>query len=105
MLNVTSSGCFEGELVKVLQSENPLDTSQTSNDSPYAICSFGNTISCPSEDIGSAICSSDGLSSPSHSSYVSDLSATIIFNSSPQFPSTPVTVTSTLNDSSTAMSL
>ena len=106
MLNVTSSGCFEGELVKVLQSENPPEIStQTSNDSPTAICPFGNTISCPSDDIGSAFCSSSGLSSPSHSSNVSDLYATIIFNTSPQFPSTPVTVISTLNDSSTEVSL
>ncbi len=106
MLNVTSSGCFEGELVKVLQSENPLETStQISNDSPTAICPFRNTISCPSENIGSALCSSSGLSSPSHISNVSDLYATIIFNSSPHFPSTPSTVTSTLNGSSTAVSL
>ena len=66
MLNVTSSGCFAGEFVNVLQSENPLKRStQTSNDSPTAICPFGNTISYPSEDIGSALCSSSGLSSPS----------------------------------------
>jgi hypothetical protein len=57
MLNVTSSGCFEGELVKVLQSENPHETStQTSNDSPTAICPFVNSNSCHSEDIGSALC-------------------------------------------------
>src|SRR5829696_1478589 len=106
MRNVTSSGCFEEEFVKVLQSENPLETStQTSNDSPTAICPLGNTISCPSEDIGSAICSSDGLSSPSHSSNVSDLSAIVISTSSPQFPSTPLTVTSTLNESCTGVSL
>jgi hypothetical protein len=73
MLKVTSSGCFEGELVKVLQSENPPKIStQTSNDSPTAIYPFGNTISCPLENIGSAVCSSSGLSSPSHCSYVSD---------------------------------
>ena len=52
MLNVTSSGCFEGELINVLQSET---STQTSNDSPTPICSFENTISCPSEDIGSAL--------------------------------------------------
>ena len=69
------------------------------------ICPFGNTISCPSDDTGFALCSSSGLSSPSHSSNVSDLYATIIFSSSPQFPSTPATVTSTLNDSSTEVSL
>ena len=97
MLKVTSSVCFEGELVKVLQSENPLEIStQTSNDSPTAICPLGNSNSYPSEDIGSALCSSSGRSSPSHSFNVSNLFATIIFNSSPQFPSTPVTVTSTL---------
>jgi hypothetical protein len=43
MLNVISSGCFEGELVKVLQSENPPELSmQTSNDSPTPICPFEN---------------------------------------------------------------
>src|ERR687897_3280502 len=106
MLKVISCGCFEGELVKVWQSENPPDTSmQTSNDSPTAICPLGNSNSCPSEDIGSTLCFSNGLSSPSHSSNVSDLYATIIFNSSPQFPSTPVTVTSTLNDSCTGVLL
>ncbi len=99
------SVCFEREFVKVLQSESPPEISQTSNDSPTAICPFGNTISCTSEDIGSALCFSDGFSSPSHSSNVSDLYATIIFNSSPHFHSTLVTVTSTLNDSSTAVSL
>ena len=105
MVKVTSSGCFEGKLVKVLQSENPPDTSmQTSNDSPTAICPLENSNSCPSEDIGSALCSSSGLSSPSHRSNVSDFYATIIL-SSPQFPSTPVTVTSTLNGSSIAVPL
>jgi hypothetical protein len=44
MLKVTSSGCFEGEFVKVLQSENPCETStQTSKDSPTSICPFGNS--------------------------------------------------------------
>jgi hypothetical protein len=107
MPRVTSSGRLEGELVKVVQSENPPETStQTSYDSPVAICPFENTISCSSEDIGSALYgSSIGLSSPSHSSNVSDLYATIIFNSSLQFPSTPVTVTRTLNDSCTGVSL
>ena len=97
MLKGTYSGCFEGELVKVLQSENPPELSmQTSNDWPTAICPFGNT--CPSEDIGCALYCSSGLSSPSQSSNVSDLYATIIFTSSPQFPSTPVSVTS-MNES------
>src|SRR5918994_6030506 len=106
MLKVTSCGLFEGELVKVLQSENQSEIStQTSNDSPTAICPLGNSNSCPSEDIASALCSSSGLSSTSHSSNVSDLYATIIFNSSPQFPSPPVTVTSTLNESCTGVSL
>jgi hypothetical protein len=69
MVNVTCPGCFEGELVKVLQSEKPpVISTQTSNDSPTAICPFGNTISCPSEDIGAALYSSSDLSSPSHSS-------------------------------------
>ena len=82
MLKLTSSGCFDGEFVKVLQSENPPETSiQTSNDSPIAICPSGNSNSCPSEDIGSALYSSDGLSFPSHSANVSDLNGTIIFNS------------------------
>src|SRR5918999_5601657 len=106
MLKVCSLRMLRRLFVKVLQSENQSEIStQTSNDSPTAICPLGNTISCPSEDIGSALCSSSGLSSPSHSSNVSDLYATVIFNSSPHFPSTPVTVTSTLNGSSTAVSL
>jgi hypothetical protein len=83
MVNVTCPGCFEGELVKVLESENTLETStQKSNHSPTAICPFGNTISCHSEDIGCALCSSSGLSSPSHSSNVSDLYDTVIFTPS-----------------------
>ena len=50
-------GCFEYEFVKVLRSDNLFGTlTQTSKDSPNAICPFGNTISCPSEDIGSALC-------------------------------------------------
>jgi hypothetical protein len=40
MLKVTSSSCFEGELVKVLQSEYPLGPStQTSKDSVTFNCS------------------------------------------------------------------
>jgi hypothetical protein len=53
----------------------------------------------PWEDIGSALCSSSGLSSPSHGSNVSDFYATVIFTSCPQFLLTPATVTSTSNDS------
>jgi hypothetical protein len=88
MIKVTPSGSFAGEFVKVLQSENPPEIStQTSKDSPTAICPLGNSNSYPSEDIESALCSSSGPSSPSHSSNVSDLSATVIFTSSPQFPS------------------
>jgi hypothetical protein len=57
MLNVNSSSCLIGELVRVLQSEYPPENStQTSKDSPTAFCPLGNTISCPSVDIGSANC-------------------------------------------------
>jgi hypothetical protein len=50
-----------------------------------------------------SLCSS-GLSSPSHNSNVSDLYTTIIFNSSPQFLSTPAIVTSTPNGSASPLS-
>jgi hypothetical protein len=93
----TSAGWFEGESVNVLQSENPPETSQTSKDSPTAICPFGNSSWCPGDVIGPALCSSNGLSFPSHRSNVSDLKATIIFICAPEFPSTPATVTSSLN--------
>jgi hypothetical protein len=74
MLKVTSSWCREGEFANILQSENsPVPLTQTSRDSPTTICPFENSNSCPSEDIGSALCSSNGISSPSHSSNISDL--------------------------------
>ena len=72
MLKVTSSGCFEGELVKVLQSENSLEIStQTLNDSSAAICPLGNAEEYPTEAIGCALCSSDGFSFSWHSSNIS----------------------------------
>lgn len=103
MLKVTSSGCFYCEFIKVLQSEYPPGPlTQTLKDSPKPICSFGNSNSYSWDDIGSALCSSRGFSSPSHSWYVSDLSATVIVTSSPQCRLTPATVTSTLNCYSSA---
>ena len=103
MLKVTSSGCFQGGFVKVLQSEFPPGAStQTSKDSPTAIRPFENSKWYSWDDIGSALWSSSVLSSPSHRSNISDLYASVIFTSSPQFPLKPAIVTRTLNDSSTA---
>jgi hypothetical protein len=64
MLTVTYSGCFEYEFVKVLRSDNLFGTlTQTSKDSPNAICPFGNPSKYPSDAIGSALYSPSGLSS------------------------------------------
>jgi hypothetical protein len=41
---VTSSGSFAGEFVKALQADTPLvPSTQTSKDSPTAICPLGNS--------------------------------------------------------------
>jgi hypothetical protein len=82
------SGCFEMEFIK---SFSLTLQHKPQRISPTAICPFGNSNSCHSETIGSPLCSSDGLSSPSHRSNVPDLYATVIFTS-PQFPLMPATV-------------
>ena len=74
ILEVTSSGCFEDEFVKVLQSEYHLDSQYRHQRIllPQFVL-LENSSLYPWDVIGSALCSSGGFSSPSQSWNVSDL--------------------------------